>query len=80
VTISPAQAKAARLLLGWSQDALAGAACVSTSSVKTFEYGKKLPSPNIRSAIQLALEAASVIFGEENGEGAGVSLRKDVAD
>jgi transcriptional regulator with XRE-family HTH domain len=62
MSISPAQVKGARGLLGWSQETLAVAAGVSTSSVKAFEHAKKLPLAGIRSAIQLAFEDAGVEF------------------
>jgi transcriptional regulator with XRE-family HTH domain len=74
MSTSPVQAKAARVALGWSQAKLAGASGVSTSSIKGFEYGRKLPSAGIREAIELALEAAGVEFTND-GE-PGVKLRK----
>jgi transcriptional regulator with XRE-family HTH domain len=74
MSISPEQAKAARVALGWSPDKLADASGVSTSSIKAFEYGRKLPSAGIREAIELALEAASAVLNEEIGAGHGVRL------
>jgi transcriptional regulator with XRE-family HTH domain len=74
MSISPEQAKAARVALGWSQDKLAGASGVSTSSIKAFEYGRKLPFAGIREAIEVALEAAGVEFTNDGEPGA--RLRK----
>jgi transcriptional regulator with XRE-family HTH domain len=62
MTVVGSQIKAARTLLGWSQDELAGSSNVSTSSVKTFEYGRNLPSASIREAVQRALEDAGIEF------------------
>jgi len=54
---------------------LAEAAKVSTNTITRFERGKEL-KPRTIEAIRTALEAAGVIFIEENGEGPGVRLRK----
>lgn len=74
--VSVAQIRAARGLIGWSQVALAKAAGVSEPTIKRIEGGKASVSDDTRSAIRAALEAAGVIFVEENGEGPGVRLRK----
>ena len=75
MTISPAQSRAARGLLEWSQVQLATAASVSESTIRDFEKGRRVPSVNNLAAIRRALETAGVIFVEENGEGPGVRLR-----
>ncbi|UFN51515.1 helix-turn-helix domain-containing protein [Roseomonas sp. OT10] len=72
----PAQTRAARGLVDWSQGRLAEAAGVSLSTVKDFEAGRRQPVPATLSAIRAALEAAGVEFIAENGGGAGVRLRK----
>lgn len=74
--ISPAQSRAARGLLEWSQEQLAQAAHVGLSTVRDFEKGRRTPAHNNLLGIKTALEAAGVIFVPENGEGAGVRLRK----
>ncbi|KAF0120270.1 MAG: XRE family transcriptional regulator [Xanthobacteraceae bacterium] len=66
MSISAAQLRAARGLLGWSQDHLAKAATVGRATIADFEAGY----------LRGALEAAGVIFVDENGEGPGVRLRK----
>jgi transcriptional regulator with XRE-family HTH domain len=72
-----AQARAARGLLGWSQGELAEAAGLSHPTVKRFETGKGANvSADAVAKLRAALEAAGVIFVDENGEGAGVRLRK----
>jgi transcriptional regulator with XRE-family HTH domain len=74
--LTAAQLKAARQLLGWSQDDVASSGGLSTETVVYFEHGKR--SPNLRDLvdIQKTLEAAGVEFIAENGGGAGVRLRK----
>ncbi|MBO1073369.1 helix-turn-helix transcriptional regulator [Roseomonas sp. 1311] len=74
--ILPAQVRAARGLLGWSQDQLAAASGVPKRTVARLELGEGTPQRRTLAAIRTALEAAGVIFVEENGEGPGVRLRK----
>lgn len=74
--ISAAQLRAARGLLGWSQEKAATAAKVGLSTVRNFETGKSMPIGNNLLAIRRALENSGVIFVEENGEGPGVRLKK----
>lgn len=74
-TISARQCRAARGLLGWSQDQLAVAANVARVTIATFETGKSRPVANNLAAIRAALEAAGVIFIPENGGGDGVRMK-----
>ena len=76
--ISSDQARGARAILGLSQPDVAKAAGVSTMTVKRAE-GSGLPpaSADAMAKIERALEKAGVIFVEENGEGAGVRLKKN---
>ena len=60
--ISPAQVKAARALLAWSQRELATAARVSQSTVADFERAARTPVPNNAAAIREALEARGIQF------------------
>lgn len=75
--ITPAQCRAARALIEMDQATLAVAANVSRNTVVAFEKGQRAPNANNLSAIRTALEAAGVIFVDENGEGPGVRLKKD---
>lgn len=75
--ITPPQSRAARGLLDWSQSDLAEAASVSLSTVRDFEKGRRTPIANNLAAIQAALEAAGVLFIDQNGNGPGVRLRKE---
>ena len=74
--ITPAQCRAARGLLGWTQDDLAKAARVGVVTVRQFEGGNAEPRNATLTVLKGAIEAAGVIFIAENGEGAGVRLRK----
>jgi transcriptional regulator with XRE-family HTH domain len=76
MTVTPAQSRAARGLLGWSQQDLADKAAVGIATVYQLESGKSAPRRATLTVIRLALEAAGVIFIDANGEGPGVRLRK----
>lgn len=73
--LTPAQSRAARALLDWSQDALATEAHLGLSTIRDFEKGRRVPSHNNLAAIARALEAAGVQFIPENGGGPGVRMR-----
>lgn len=66
----------ARAALNWSMNDLANAAGVHRNTISNFETGKFAGSENAIAAIRAALEAAGVIFIDENGDGPGVRLRK----
>ncbi|MBX3528917.1 MAG: helix-turn-helix transcriptional regulator [Rhodoblastus sp.] len=76
--VSIRQVKAARALLAWSQADLAKASNISEPTIKRLEARDDDlgGSAGTRDAIRAALENAGVIFVAENGEGAGVRLRK----
>lgn len=77
--ILPAQLRAARALVGWSRDKLAGAAGTTERTIARFEDGLTSPRVSTAAAIRTALEAAGVMFIDENGNGAGVRLAKGSA-
>jgi transcriptional regulator with XRE-family HTH domain len=69
------QSRAARGLLGWTQQRLADAASVSLATIQFFETNKREPIPNNLSAIRRALESAGIEFiPAKNGKGIGVRL------
>ncbi|MGB8841311.1 MAG: transcriptional regulator [Aliidongia sp.] len=74
--ITPAQCRAARSLIRWSQDDLAANSEVGVAAIRTFEAESASPRRATVAALQRALEAAGIIFIAENGEGPGVRLRK----
>jgi len=69
--VSVRQIKAARALLGWSQDQLAFTAGVSVPTVKRLEAADGMLGgrPDTALKLQEALESAGVQFIEENGGG-----------
>ncbi len=74
---SPEQLRAARALLGLSQEQLARLTGKTTMTVRRAETASGKVSPVTVAAIRAALEDAGVIFIDANGEGPGVRLRKD---
>ncbi|TWB93196.1 Xre family transcriptional regulator [Bradyrhizobium macuxiense] len=60
--LTPAQARAARALLAWSQQDLATNANVATSTVADFERGRRTPVPQNAEAMRAALERAGISF------------------
>lgn len=74
--MTPAQSRAARGLVDWSQSELGARSNLSESTIRDFEKGRRVPSVNNLAAMVRALEAAGVQFVPENGGGAGVRLAK----
>ncbi|MFI5015549.1 MAG: helix-turn-helix domain-containing protein [Hyphomicrobiales bacterium] len=68
------QLRAARGLIGWSQEELAEAAKVGRATIADFEAGKRTPYARTLETLRAALEAAGVEF--TNGGEPGVKLRK----
>ena len=73
--ITPAQLRAARALLDWSQDRLAQASGMPKRSIVRFEASETMPRARTMRALLAALEAAGVEFLPSNGSGPGVRLR-----
>jgi len=66
---SPAQVRAGRSLIGWSQQQLADASRTSRRTVATFEGGGQVSVETVRS-MKAAIEGAGVIFvGSTGSEG-----------
>lgn len=77
--IFPVQIRAARVLLGLSQQELAERAGIGLGTVKRIEAAREELTGTVQtlSRMQRALEAAGIIFIEQNEEhGPGVRLRK----
>jgi transcriptional regulator with XRE-family HTH domain len=72
--ISPAQCRAARALLDWTQPDLAQKTGLSVVTVRAFEKGGEMRESN-RNLLRLSLESAGIQFIPENGGGAGVRLK-----
>ena len=77
--ITNLQIRAARALLGWSQQRLADAAGVSPITVKRLEAADDTFQARFDTVMKVkdAVEAAGVVFGGEAGHAHTVSLRND---
>ncbi|MBN9031642.1 MAG: transcriptional regulator [Rhizobiales bacterium 63-7] len=79
MTILPEQCRAARAILGLSQDQLAEASKVAKATIANFELGKRMPYERTLQDIREALEAAGAVFlenGVHREGGPGVRLAK----
>jgi len=75
----PAQIRAARGLLGWSQTTLAEAAGLSLPTVKRFEADNGTSvSDQAMDKMRRALEANGILFVDEEGGGPGVRFKRRV--
>jgi transcriptional regulator with XRE-family HTH domain len=66
---TPGQCRAARALIGWSQDELATASKVAKATIANFELGKRSPYDRTLDDLRGALEAAGVEFTDGNQPG-----------
>ena len=76
MSLSAAQCRAARALVGISQADLAETSKVAKATIANFEAGKRAPYARTLDDLRQDLERRGVIFIETNGEGPGVRLRK----
>jgi transcriptional regulator with XRE-family HTH domain len=76
--LTSAQIRAARSLIRWTADELAGASALSVATIRRAELKENETALTTANdlAIRRALESAGVEFIDENGGGAGVRLRK----
>ena len=75
--LTPAQLRAARALLGWSRDILAGKSGTAAETVQGFESRGSDPKLSTLNKWYRALEAAGVEFIDEDAErGPGMRLQK----
>ncbi|MBB06340.1 MAG: hypothetical protein CML03_12655 [Pseudooceanicola sp.] len=74
--MTPAQCRAARALLNWTQPKLAEKAGFGLSTIVDYEKERRIVSTTARVRMAEALSAGGVDFIEENGGGAGVRLKK----
>ena len=76
--ITTRQIKAARALLGWSQRDLANASGISEPTIARLESIDGNFGGRVKTAKKIsdAIEAAGVVFIDENGGGAGVRLKR----
>ena len=73
-----AQIRAARAILGWSQDQLAQRAGIGLATLRRIEQGEGLVKGNFSTIlkIQKAFEQAGIHFTEDNAGEIGVRLKK----
>ena len=76
--LTSAQIRAARSLIRWSAEDLAGRSSLSVATIRRAELtdGETSMTAANDLAVRHALEAAGVEFIDENGGGPGVRLRK----
>jgi predicted transcriptional regulator len=71
--INSEQIRAARVLLGWTQEMLADKSLVSLTALKKLEAGRKDVRDATSQAVRKTLEAHGIIF-PSSAHGAGVML------
>lgn len=79
MSITAEQCRAARALVGWSQDELAAQSTVAKPTIAGFEAGRRQPYPRTLADLRRALEAVGVTFlaGGEASPGGGPGVRLD---
>ena len=75
MSLTPAQCRAARALLSWSQTQLAEASRVATKTIADFEREERAPYDRTLNDIREAFEIAAIEF--TNGDNPGVRRRGD---
>src|SRR5947208_4603544 len=84
ILMTPAQSRAARGWLGWSQRDLAERANVALNTVNEFEAGRRQPTPNNLAALRRAVEVEGLrLLFDETGAAAGIArqgVRIDLSD
>lgn len=75
-SLSPAQCRAGRALLGMTQPELAEKAGLGLSTIVDFEKTRRQISAEATSAIKKALEKSGILFIAKNGGGPGLRLRR----
>jgi transcriptional regulator with XRE-family HTH domain len=71
--ITPRQVRAARALLGWTQEMLADKALVALTALKRLESGRLKVREDTYNQVRRALETAGIVF-QAFGRGEGVML------
>lgn len=75
MSLSPEQCRAARALLGWTQDELAERAEVSRGTVRGFERGQHVIHRSTATAILRAFEEEGIVLLDSDESG-GIGVRR----
>lgn len=67
--MTPAQCRAARAMIGISQDELAERSQVAKRTIASFEHETRVPYHRTVAALQAALEAEGILMSEDGGIG-----------
>jgi DNA-binding XRE family transcriptional regulator len=78
MTVTSAQVRMARAALEWTVRDLAEATGLHRNTITNLEVGRYAGDPETLSNIKGVLEAAGILFIDENGGGPGVRLRKRI--
>jgi transcriptional regulator with XRE-family HTH domain len=76
--VSSRQIRAARTLLGWTQQTLADRALVAINTIRAIEADRPYPKPDTTTAVRRALEKAGIVFLPNGTMGEGVRLARPV--
>lgn len=74
--VTARQIRAARALLGWTQQSLADKALVAINTVRAIEANRPYPKPDTVTCVRRALEKGGIIFLPNGAMGEGVRLAK----
>ena len=74
--VSTRQIRAARALLGWTQQTLAYRALVAINTIRAIEANRPYPKPDTTTAVRRALEKAGIMFLADGTMGEGVRLAR----
>ena len=74
--VSSRQIRAARALLGWTQQTLADRALVAINTIRAIEANRPYPKPETTTAVRRALEKAGIVFLANGTMGEGVRLAR----
>jgi transcriptional regulator with XRE-family HTH domain len=72
--VTSRQIRAARALLGWTQQMLADRALVAINTVRAVEQDRSYPKADTVEAVQRALEKAGILFLPDGAMGEGARL------
>jgi len=72
--VTPAQVRAARAWLSWSQDDLSAKSGISQRSIARYEQGRSVPYDDTLMKLKAAFEAAGIRFHFVGMLGTGISM------